>query len=162
MLPRRPAALAAILAALGLPFAAASAFAHDYTHGPIKIVHPWTRATPPSARAGGGYVTLVNQGTAADRLVSARSAAAGKVELHEMKMDGTVMRMRELEKGIELPAGATVTLMPGGLHVMFMELKAPFVKDGRVPVTLVFEKAGPIDVEFMIEAMGTSQPAHRH
>lgn len=152
----------AAVAALAV-LAAFSAYAHDYTHGSLHIVHPWARATPPSAPAGGGYVTLTNKGASADRLVSARSAAAQKVEIHEMKMEGSVMRMRELEKGIELPAGGTVTLMPGGLHIMFMGLKAPFQKDGRVPVTLVFEKAGPIDVEFMVEAMGTQQPApHRH
>ena len=153
----RSAAIAALAA-----FAAVSAHAHDYTHGTLQIVHPWARATPPSAKAGGGYVTVINKGTAADRLVGARSAAADKVEIHEMRMEGTIMRMRELDKGVELPAGATVTLMPGGYHIMFMGLKAPFQKDVRVPVTLVFEKAGPIEVEFTVEAMGTTQPAHRH
>jgi len=142
--------------------AAIPAAAHDYTLGTLQIVHPWTRATPASAMAGGGYVTLINKGGAADRLVSVRSAAADKVEIHEMKMDGNIMRMRELADGLELPAGATVTLMPGGYHIMFMGLKAPFQEDGRVPVTLVFENAGPIDLEFVVEAMGTTQPAHRH
>ncbi|HYC64586.1 MAG TPA: copper chaperone PCu(A)C [Reyranellaceae bacterium] len=145
-----------------LLLAALPAAAHDYTLGSLHIVHPWTRATPPSAKAGGGYVTVTNKGAAADRLIAARSAAADQVEIHEMKMEGSVMRMRELEKGLEVPAGATVTLMPGGYHIMFMGLRAPFQKDGRVPVTLVFEKAGAIDVEFMVEAMGTTQPSHRH
>ena len=71
-----------------------------------------------------------------------------------MKMDGNVMRMRELEKGLEIPPGATVTLKPGGLHIMFMGLKAPFAKDAKVPVTLVFEKAGSIDVELLVAGDG--------
>lgn len=141
--------LAAATAAL-----ASSAWAADYKLGSLEIDQPWTRATPPTAKAGGGFVTITNKGTAADRLVAARSAASDKVELHEMKMDGSVMRMRELEKGVEIPPGATVMLKPGGYHIMFMELKAPFAKDAKVPVTLVFEKAGSIDVPFTVEAMG--------
>ncbi|MGZ3342315.1 MAG: copper chaperone PCu(A)C, partial [Reyranella sp.] len=78
---------------------------------------------------------------------------------HEMKMDGNVMRMRELEKGIEIPPGGTVELKPGGFHVMFMGLKAPFTKDSKVPATLVFEKAGSIDVELQVSALGASAPA---
>lgn len=133
---------------------ASSAWAADYKLGSLEIDQPWTRATPPTAKAGGGFVTITNKGATADRLVAARSAASDKVELHEMKMDGNVMRMRELEKGVEIPPGATVMLKPGGYHIMFMELKAPFAKDAKVPVTLVFEKAGSIDVPFTVEAMG--------
>ena len=133
---------------------ASSAWAADYKLGSLEIDQPWTRATPSTAKAGGGFVTITNKGTTADRLVAARSAASDKVELHEMKMDGSVMRMRELDKGVEIPPGATVMLKPGGYHIMFMELKAPFAKDAKVPVTLVFEKAGTIDVPFTVEAMG--------
>jgi copper(I)-binding protein len=78
-----------------------------------------------------------------------------------MKMDGQVMRMRELEKGLEIPAGATVTLKPGGYHIMVMELKAPLAKDAKVPVTLVFEKAGSIDVDLKVEAMGAAGTGHQ-
>ena len=133
---------------------ASSAWAADYRLGALEIEQPWTRATPPTAKAGGGFVTITNKGTTADRLVAARSAASDKVELHEMKIDGSVMRMRELDKGVEIPPGATVMLKPGGYHIMFMELKAPFAKDAKVPVTLVFEKAGSIEVPFTVEAMG--------
>ena len=77
-----------------------------------------------------------------------------------MKMDGSVMRMRELEKGLEIPPGATVMLKPGGYHIMFMELKSPLAKDTKVPVTLVFEKAGSIDVEMKVEAMGAADYGH--
>jgi copper(I)-binding protein len=90
-----------------------------------------------------------------------KSAISDKAGVHEMKMDGNVMRMRELEKGLEIPPGATVELKPGGFHVMFMGLKAPLAKDQRVPITLVFEKAGSIDVDMKVEALGAQMPGHK-
>ena len=152
----RRLALAALVAILALP-----AFALDYKLGAIEIGQPWTRATPPTAESGGGYLVLKNTGTTPDRLIAVKSPAADKVEIHEMKMDGNIMRMREVEKGIEIPPGATVELKPGGFHVMFMGLKAPFAKDAKVPATLVFEKAGSIDVELMVQAMGAQPPIHK-
>lgn len=137
------------------------AWAKDYTLGSLKIHQPWTRATPPTAPAGGGFLTITNTGTTPDRLIAVESPAANKVEVHEMTMDGSVMRMRELEKGLEIPPGATVALKPGGFHIMFMGLKAPFAKDKPVPATLVFEKAGKIAIELAVEPMGASQPAHK-
>ena len=149
--------LSSAVALFGLPAAA-----HDYTLGSLKIGHPWARATPPTAPSGGGFLTVTNTGTAADRLVSATSPAAGQVQIHEMKMDGTIMRMRELENGLEIPPGATVALAPGGLHLMMMGLKAPLKEATRVPVTLVFEKAGKIDVELQVMALGAAPDAHKH
>ncbi|HEY2610975.1 MAG TPA: copper chaperone PCu(A)C [Reyranella sp.] len=152
----RHLALAALVAILALP-----AFALDYKLGAIEIGQPWTRATPPTAESGGGYLVLKNTGTTPDRLIAVKSPAADKVEIHEMKMDGNIMRMREVEKGIEIPPGATVELKPGGFHVMFMGLKAPFAKEAKVPLTLVFEKAGSIDVDLMVQAMGALAPMHK-
>ncbi len=153
----RRLALAALLALLAIP-----ARAHDYKLGALEIGNPWTRATPPTAPTGGGFLTITNKGTTPDRLIAVRSPASSKVEIHEMKMDGNIMRMREIEKGIEIPPGATVELKPGGFHLMFMELKAPFAKDSKVPVTLVFEKAGSIDIELQVAAMGAGAPAPKH
>ena len=147
--------LAVAIALLALP-----AFAQDYKVGALAITRPWTRATPATAQSGGGFLTIVNKGTTADRLIAARSTASDKVEVHEMRMDGNVMRMRELEKGLEIPADATVMLKPGGYHIMFMGLKAPFAKDTKVPVTLVFEKAGSLDIVLDVEALGASAPKH--
>jgi copper(I)-binding protein len=147
--------LALLVVATALP-----ALALDYKLGAIEIGQPWTRATPPTAQAGGGFLVVKNTGTTADRLIAAKSPAADNVEIHEMKMDGNVMRMRGLDKGLEIPPGATVELKPGGFHVMFMGLKAPFTKGGKVPLTLVFEKAGSIDVELPVEAMGAGAPGH--
>jgi copper(I)-binding protein len=147
--------LFALTAVLAVP-----ALAQDYRIGALEVRAPWARATPPSAMAGGGYLTIVNLGTTPDRLIAARSAASDKVEIHEMKMDGNVMRMRELEKGLEIPPGATVTLAPGGYHIMWMGLRAPLVEATTVPVTLVFEKAGSLDVPFSVQRVGTGQPGH--
>jgi copper(I)-binding protein len=77
-----------------------------------------------------------------------------------MKMEGSIMRMHELENGLEIAPGATITLAPGGFHVMFTGLKTPFQQGAKVPLTLVFEKAGSIDVELAVESMGAMQPAH--
>jgi copper(I)-binding protein len=148
--------LAALVTILALP-----AFALDYKLGAIEIGHPWSRATPPTAESGGGFLAITNTGTTPDRLIGVKSPAADKVEIHEMKMDGNIMRMREVERGIEIPPGATVELKPGGFHVMFMGLKAPFAKEAKVPLTLVFEKAGSIDVDLMVQAMGAQAPMHK-
>jgi copper(I)-binding protein len=139
---------------------AATAAARDYKLGALEIAHPWARATPPSAPAGGGFLKITNTGTTPDRLISASSPGAEIVQVHEMKMDGNVMRMREVEKGLEIPPGGSVTLAPGGYHLMMMGLKAPFKQGASVPVTLVFEKAGKIDVELAVEAMGASHTTH--
>jgi copper(I)-binding protein len=87
-----------------------------------------------------------------------RSPVAHASEIHEMKMEGNIMRMRELDKGLEIPAGGTVTLAPSGFHVMLMGLKAPLKQGTKVPLTLVFEKAGSIDVELTVEGLGATQP----
>lgn len=155
MISFRRAALSLLLALLpGL------AFAHDYKLGALVISHPWARATAPTAPAGGGYLTVTNTGTTPDRLVTVQSPAAGLIQIHEMKMDGNVMRMRELDHGMEIPAGATVTLAPGGFHLMMMQLKGQLKQGSKVPVTLTFEKAGSIDVELDVEGMGATHPDH--
>jgi periplasmic copper chaperone A len=155
----RRTAIAALIALLTAPAAAQS---HGYKLGALEIGLPWTRATAPTAPTGGGFLKITNTGTTADRLIAVRSPAADKLEIHEMKMEGNVMRMRELEKGLEIPPGATVELKPGGFHIMFMGLKAPFTKDAKVPATLVFEKAGSIDVELLVHAMGAVPSDHKH
>ena len=146
--------LAAILAVL-----ANAAIAHEYKTGSIEIKHPWSRATPKGADVAGGYMTIVNQGTAPDRLLGFSSPAAGKFEIHEMSMDHGVMKMRPLANGIEIKPGATVEFKPGSYHLMFIGLKVPFEKGKRVKGTLTFEMAGKVDVEYAVEAIGTAMPA---
>jgi copper(I)-binding protein len=147
---------------LALCLLAAPASAHEYKLGALRIGHAWARATAPTAPTGGGFLSIVNTGTTPDKLVAAKSPVAQNVQIHQMKMDGNVMRMREVEGGLEIPPGATVTLAPGGLHVMMMGLKAPLKQGEKVPLTLVFEKAGSIDVELAITAMGATPEAHEH
>ena len=140
---------------------AGNAWAHDYQLGALKIIHPWTRATAPGAVAGGGFLKIENTGDA-DRLIGAAADVSAVVELHTMVMDGEVMRMRKLDKGIELPAGATTELKPGSLHIMFIDLKAPLKEGTNFPLTLKFEKAGEIKVDMPVGALGAATPAKVH
>lgn len=141
-------AITAIAAAAALLAASLAADAHDYKAGDIEIVHPVARATPPGAPVSGGYMTLRNTGTQPDRLIGGSADFAGKVEVHEMAMDGDVMKMRHLENGLEIPPGGEVMLKPGGYHVMFMQMKEQLQPDTSRKATLVFEKAGEVEVEF--------------
>ena len=150
---------AALMLGLATP---AISNAHEFKLGDLQIEHPWSRATPKGAKVGGGYVTVTNQGSAADRLLSVSSPAAGKVELHEMTMQDGIMKMRPLLKGIVIEAGQTVALAPGGLHIMFVDLAAPLEKGKPFAATLTFEKAGAIDVTFAVEAMGAREAPDHH
>lgn len=124
--------------------------AHEFTLGDLEIIHPYAFETPPMAMAGGGFMTIINTGDSADRLIAVR-ADFPRVELHETVVTDGVGRMLPVE-GVELPAGETVTLQPGGYHVMFIGLKDRQLRDAEtVPATLVFEKAGEVAVEFTIE-----------
>ena len=156
---RTRTALAASLAAAMLLFAAPTQ-AHDYKLGPLSIGHPWSRATPPGADVGAGYLTIANEGAEPDRLVAATAAIAGRVQIHTMTEEGGVMTMRALPDGLEIPAGGTVDLAPGGYHLMLMDLAGPLTEGERIPATLRFEKAGTLDVEFAVGPIGG--PAEDH
>ncbi|MFG1419672.1 copper chaperone PCu(A)C [Xanthobacter sp. V0B-10] len=158
----RKASAAAVLS-LGLAGLTASALsAHEYKAGAIEIDHPWARATPGGATVGGGYVVLKNTGTTPDRLVSATSPVAGRVEIHEMAMTNGVMTMRPLPEGLPIPAGATVALKPGSYHIMLMQLKQPLKEGEMVDGTLTFEKAGTVPVKFSVEGVGAGTSGHDH
>jgi copper(I)-binding protein len=111
----------------------------------VKVEHAWARPTVAGQQGGGGFLSITS--ASADRLVSGSTPLAERFELHMMSMKGDVMEMRQLD-AIELPAGQTVRLEPGGLHVMFIGLKTPLKSGSKVPVTLKFEKAGDVKVEF--------------
>lgn len=146
--------------AVALLLALASAvFAHDYAAGGLRIEHPWARATPAGAKVAGGYLVVRNTGAAADRLLGGEAPFAGGVELHEMKVENGVMTMRPLADGVDVPAGGTVTFAPGGYHVMFVDLKAGLVAGERHAGALLFEKAGRVEVEWAVEALGARAPA---
>lgn len=155
-----------LIATTALAFAAlgatVDASAHSFKVGAIDIGHPNARPTNPGQQVGAGYLKLSNQG-AADRLLSASSPVAASVELHSMSMEGDVMKMRQVD-AIDLPAGQTVELKPGGYHLMLMGLKAPLKAGDKLPLTLKFEKAGEIVVTVNVEnPKATDAPAeHKH
>ena len=142
---------------------ASGAQAHDYKVGPIAIDHPWTRATPKNAPVAGGYLKITNTGTTPDRLTGGSTEVAKRFEVHEMSMEGGVMKMRELRDGLTIAPGATVELKPGSYHIMMMNLSRPLAKGEKVKGTLTFEKAGKVDIEFDVEAIGGNPPgAKKH
>jgi copper(I)-binding protein len=136
----------------------AMAEANVYKAGALTIEAPWARATPGGAKVAGGFMRVTNSGKEPDRLVGGTVPFAGRFEIHEMAMEGGIMKMRHLAKGLEIKPGETVELKPGGLHVMFMDLKHG-LKDGQtVKGTLVFEKAGKVDVEYKVGPIGGGAP----
>jgi copper(I)-binding protein len=148
--------LRSIFPALLLATIATGAAAHEYKVGPLTIGHPWTRATPKGAAVAGAYMKITNTGTTPDRLTGGSTEIAKRFEVHEMSMDGGVMKMRELKDGIDIAPGATVELKPGSYHIMMQDLSRPLAKGERVKGSLNFEKAGKIDIEFAVEAIGGS------
>jgi len=153
-----------IIAGLAALIFCTTASAHDYKVGQLELSHPYARTTPPGAKAGGAYLSIENKGKAADKLVRASSPRAGSVELHTMSMDGNVMRMRQIP-AIEVAPGAIVKLAPGGLHIMLQEIKQPLKKGERFPMTLVFERAGEVKVDIVVEdapSHGAGTDAHKH
>ena len=142
---------ALLISAIGFGFGG-FANAQNAKVGSVQIENAYTRATVPGQQVAGGFMKIENKG-AADQLVSASSPVAGEVQLHEMAMEGNVMKMRQV-KDIAVPAGGAVELKPGGLHLMFMNIKAPLTAGETVPVKLKFAKAGEVEVKMPVNAMG--------
>ncbi|HWV20124.1 MAG TPA: copper chaperone PCu(A)C [Devosia sp.] len=128
--------------------------------GSIEITGAFSRATLPNAPVGGGFMTITNKGAEDDRLVSVKTDIAKEAQIHEMAMEGDVMKMRQLKDGLALPAGETVTLEPGGLHLMFMGLNGAIKEGDLVPVTLTFERAGTVTVDLVAGATAADAPVH--
>lgn len=145
-----------MLATLALVLGIGLAYAQSSNS--IVVEKPFSRATPGGSHVGVGYMSITNKGTAADRLVSASSPAAEKVQIHEMAMQNGVMKMRELPNGLPIEAGKTVALAPGGNHLMLVGLKAPLKQGDKIPMTLNFEKAGKVDVVLDVQGVGAQQP----
>jgi copper(I)-binding protein len=169
-----PGLAIAMLGLLALPSMAAAQMQMEHGHGApsgaatfkigdLVVASPWTRATPGGAKIAGGYLKITNTGTSADRFLGAKSDAADHVEIHEMSMNDGVMKMRPLPDGLEIKPGETVELKSGGYHLMFMDLKQPLKQGDTLKATLRFEKAGSLDVNFSVNALGaTGESAPRH
>jgi periplasmic copper chaperone A len=140
----------------------ADAVAAEFRIGSLEIDTPWLRATPRGALVAGGYMKITNKGSAPDRLIGGSAAVAGRFEVHQMIMDQGVAKMRPIEGGLEIKPGETVELKPGSSHVMLMDLKQPLEKGQTIKGTLQFEKAGKVDIEYMVEAVGASSPSGTH
>ncbi|MGP9820956.1 copper chaperone PCu(A)C [Salinarimonas sp. NSM] len=154
----RAAALALGLA--GIPLLPASA--ETFGAGDIRIETPWSRATPGAAPVAGGYLTIVNTGSEPDRLLGGSVEIAERFEVHSMETVDGIARMAPVEGGLEIPAGESVALAPGGYHVMFMGLKRPLAEGEAFEATLVFERAGEVPVTFSVGGMGSRTPPMGH
>ncbi len=136
--------------------------ASEIIFGPLQF-----RATVGSMPSSAAYVSIMNNGKMADRLVGAASNLARKTELHKMEMDNGVMRMRQVEGGIDLPAGKTIQLAPGGYHVMLIGLNAPLTANSTFEIRLIFQNAGEKILEGMAMLpaeleMGDPQKVRKH
>ena len=133
--------------------------------GDLRIQNAWTRQTPPGARAGGGYATITNMGSEADRLIGGTASFAERFEVHEMSVTEGVMRMSPLKDGLVIGPNETVALEPGGFHLMFIGITEPLVEGTTVSITLTFERAGKIALELPVAGIGATTPgkaAMRH
>jgi len=123
----------------------------------VDVENAWARATPPGAKTGAGYMVIRNKSSSPDRLVGGESAVAARVETHVHIKEGHVYRMRRVN-GFDIPAKGTFELKPGGPHLMFMDIRRPFKEGEKIPVTLKFEKARDVAVEFHVGRLGA--PGH--
>jgi copper(I)-binding protein len=124
----------------------------------VVVTQAWSRATPGGSKVAGGYLTIENKGPSVDKLLSASTDSAKKIEIHEMAVNDGVMTMRPVDGGLAIEPGRTVRFAPGGRHLMIIGLAAPLVQGDKVPVVLKFEKAGEITVSFDVQAMGAPGP----
>lgn len=126
----------------------------------IEVRQPWARATPQGAKVAAGYLEIRNNGKEADRLLSASTPVAKRVEMHITQRDGEVVKMREV-KSLDIPAGGTRKLEPGGTHLMLIELAQPLKQGERFRLRLRFERAGDLEADVEVRALGARQE-HRH
>lgn len=128
------------------------------------VAEPWVRGTVPQQKATGLFANITS--AKGGKLVAASSPVAGVVEIHEMAMEGTMMKMRALPAGLDLPAGKAVALKPGGYHVMLMDLKQPLKAGATIPLTLVIEgkdgKRQQLAVAAAVRAIGSPAPHGSH
>lgn len=148
-------AITAVLAILTAAVVPASA--HEAANAGVTVAHPWARATPGGVTNGAAYLEIKAADGVVDRLISASSPIAGRVEIHTHIQDGDVMRMRRVDTLAVKPGGAVV-LKPHGDHVMLMDLKAPLKEGDLIKLTLTFEKAGPLEIEATVEPIGATGP----
>lgn len=129
-----------------------------YKAGSLVIETPWTRATPGKSTVGAGFMKITNTGEEPDRLIGGSAEVAKSFEVHEMSMSGDVMKMRRLDKGLEIKPGQSVELKPSSYHIMFMGLARPLKENETVKGSLIFERAGTVSVEYSVRPIGAQPP----
>jgi hypothetical protein len=135
------------------------AWSHVHEKGDLQVRHPWSRATPPGAKVAVGYMEIRNRGSQPDRLLSASSTVAKRVEMHVTQREGEVMKMRQVQS-FEIPARERYALRPGGAHFMLVDIVRPLQKGERFAMTLRFERAGELEIELEVQELGSRHPRH--
>jgi copper(I)-binding protein len=152
-----------LIAAISLCVAALGAAAQDFSVGELVVHSPWARPLPPVAENGAAYLSVTNHAMHPDRLISGSTPIAERVEFHTHVKSGSMMMMRKLD-AVDIGAHDTVTMRPGGMHVMLLGLQKPLVANESFPLTLTFAKAGSTTVTVLVEmrAATTGAPAMKH
>ncbi|AQX30015.1 copper chaperone PCu(A)C [Bartonella schoenbuchensis] len=148
-----------ISAFIALP---AIANVNQYKLGELEIIYPWTRETPKSAKVGSGYLHIINHGNTPDRLIAISMDGVQETEIHSMAAVNNIMQMKKLSNGIEIPGNGEIILKPGGNHIMFIGLSQPFQQGNKINAKLTFEKAGAINVDFFVDAIGVTSSSKPH
>ncbi len=155
--------LVVLLALMASAFGASSATAHDYVIGALTIDHPWARPTVTARQPGAGFFSIENTGETDQRLLEVRSDGfAEAIEIHNVVEEDGIFRMRAMTDGLVIPAGETVALAPGGMHLMMFGLSEPLTEGSAPSVTLVFEELGEITVALTVEHPTEAIPADGH
>jgi copper(I)-binding protein len=129
--------------------------------GQVEVEKPWLRATAPGVKIAAGYLTVRNKSASPERLFGGATSAAARVETHVHIKDGEIMRMREVN-GYDIPPRGSLELKPGGAHLMLVDLKQPLIEGDTVPVTLKFERAGEVKIDFHVGRLAAPPSHHKH
>lgn len=143
-------------------FCAGQVLAQQVKAGELVIENAWSRATPAGANVGAGYLVIKNNGTVADRLVGGTTDAARALEFHAMTMKDGMMTMEHIADGLLIEPGKSLSFTPGGYHIMFVDLHAPFKQGDKLQAILQFEKAGKVEVTFRVQSVGSRGPTADH
>jgi hypothetical protein len=149
-------------ALIGALLLGGTAGAHELTVGDLQFIHPHIPQPAATAQVAAGYLAISNAGAEPDRLVGVSSTIAKSVSLHQSRVDANGVASMSPVEMLEIPAGETVLLEPGGYHIMFMGLTGRFSEGDMLPVTLTFEKAGAIEMEFMVDPADGAAMKHDH
>nr|WP_283772476.1 copper chaperone PCu(A)C [Bartonella sp. G70] len=130
-----------------------------YKLGDLEIIDPWARTTPKNTKVGSGYLYIINHSDTPDRLIAISTNGAKETEIHSMSVTNNIMEMKKIPNGIEIPGNGEIILKPGGNHIMFIGFSQPFQQNEKISAKLIFEKAGIIEVDFLVKATGAAFPS---